>query len=327
MKKKAIITGGLGFIGSHLAESLIKKNFFVTIIDNFSTGRIENIEKFSQKKIKIVNSDIKDKKIFKYFRKVDVVFHLAALADIVPSINYPESYFNTNVHGTLNILNASKDNKVKKLIYAASASCYGVPKKYPTDENCPIDPKYPYALTKRLGEELVLHWGKIYKLNVTSLRLFNVYGTKSRTSGVYGAMFGTFLAQKLKNYPFTVVGDGKQSRDFTYVSDVVDAFMKCINYNKSGEIFNVASGNATSVNRICDLLGGKKIFIQKRPGEPDKTLADITKINKELGWKPKISIEKGVKKVLEDINYWKKAPLWTKKKIDIATRQWFKFLS
>jgi len=323
---KILITGGAGFIGSHLVEKLIKKKHKILVIDNLSTGRIENIKPFLSH-IKFLKKDIsKISTIEKYFKNIDVVFHLAALADIVPSINSPKKYFLSNVLGTLNVLEASVKYKIKKFVYTASSSCYGIPKNYPTDEKEKIDTKYPYALTKKNGEDLVLHWAKVYKLNATSFRLFNVYGTRSRTSGTYGAMFGTFLKQKIRKYPFTVVGDGSQTRDFTFVTDVVDVLIKSIKYKKNSQIFNVGSGQSVSINRICDLLGGQKQFIPLRPGEPKKTFADIKKIKKELNWKPKIQIEKGVKVLLSNIEYWNKAPLWTKNKINLATKDWFKYL-
>ena len=228
MKKKrkkinSIITGGGGFIGSHLAEKLYKLNHKVTVIDNFSIGRLKNLNNLKYK-IKIINKSINNEiNISKYFKRADNVFHLAALADIVPSIENPKKYFDTNVNGTLNVLNCSIKNKIKRFIYIASSSSYGIPNKYPTSESSKISPMYPYALTKRMGEELVLHFAKVYGLNSTSLRFFNVYGPRARTSGTYGAVFGVFLAQNSKK-PFTVVG--KQKRDFTYVSDVIDAIIK-----------------------------------------------------------------------------------------------------
>ena len=158
--------------------------------------------------------------------KIQYIYHLAGLADIVPSILNPEKYFNANVNGTLKILEISKKYKVKKLIYAASASCYGIPKKYPTSEKDVLDLQYPYAITKKIGEDLVLKWAKIYKMNNSSLRFFNVYGPRSRTTGAYGAVFGVFLAQKLKNKPLTIVGNGKQTRDFIHVTDLVNALIK-----------------------------------------------------------------------------------------------------
>ena len=323
---KYIVTGGAGFIGSHLVEKLLKKNKKVIVIDNLSTGRFENIKKFKSQ-IKFIKADISKKGRWqKIITKNCCIFHLAALADIVPSIKFPQKYFEANVKGTLNLLEACKDKKIKKIVYAASSSCYGIPKKYPTSENELLSPQYPYALTKKLGEDIVMHWSKIYKIPSVSLRLFNVYGTRSRTSGTYGAMFGVFLAQKLKNKPFTIVGNGNQKRDFTYVTDVVDAFVAASKSKIKCEIFNVGSGKTVSVNKIVQLLGGKKIFIKKRPGEPDCTFADISKIKRLLKWKPKVSIKEGVNKLLLDIKYWKKAPVWTPKKINNATKTWFKYL-
>ena len=322
---KILITGGAGFIGSHLIEKLLNKHKII-VIDNLSTGRLENIKKFLPK-ITFIKADIsKMSDIKKYFKGIDRVFHLAALADIVPSIKNPHEYYNSNVTGTLNVLKCSEHFKVSKFLYAASSSCYGIPKKYPTDEKQAFAPQYPYALTKMMGEQLVLHWSKVYKLKYISLRLFNVYGTRSRTSGTYGAMFGVFLAQKLSNSPLTVVGNGNQTRDFTYVSDIVDAFICASRSKIYNHVFNVGSGKTISVNKIVSLLSNKKINIPKRPGEPDSTFANINKIKKLLKWKPKINIEKGVELILKDINYWSNAPVWTPKDIKIATKDWFKYL-
>ncbi len=325
---KYIITGGAGFIGSHLVERLIKyKSNKIIVIDNLSTGRIENISNF--KNIKFVKCDLskKNNSWIKYFKNIDCVFHLAALADIVPSIEKPEKYFQSNVTATLNIIQACRKYKVKKLLYSASSSCYGITKHVPTNESHEISTQYPYALTKYLGEQICLHWGKVYKIKVISLRLFNVYGTRSRTSGTYGAMFGTFLTQKLNKKPYTIVGDGSQSRDFTYVTDVVEAFLKASKSNISNEVFNVGSGKHVSVKKIAKYLGGETVHIPKRPGEPDITFADTTKIKRKLNWKPKIDIKMGIKELIKNIDYWKNAPLWTPIKIKKATRTWFKYLS
>ncbi|MBI2501416.1 MAG: NAD-dependent epimerase/dehydratase family protein, partial [Deltaproteobacteria bacterium] len=206
---KTIVTGGAGFIGSHLVDQLIAEGHDVVVIDNFSTGRRTNLAHTRQ--TKIVEADINDHlSIRRWFEGVDWVFHLAALADIVPSIDRPEQYVRNNVNGTFSVLEASR--KAKKFIYGASSSCYGIPDLYPTPETAEIRPQYPYALTKFLGEQSVLHWGLVYKLPVISLRFFNVYGPRSRTSGTYGAVFGVFMAQKIHGRPFTVVGDGTQVR-------------------------------------------------------------------------------------------------------------------
>jgi UDP-glucose 4-epimerase len=324
--KKVIVTGGAGFIGSHIVELLVEKGFNVVVIDNFETGRADNLSKV-KKKITIVKQDIsKYSKIENYFKNCQYVFHLAALADIVPSIENPEKYYETNVTGTLNILRASKKFGVKKVLYAASASCYGVVKKFPTDENNKIMTEYPYALTKNLGEQLMVHWSKVFKLSTISLRLFNVYGLRSRTTGAYGAMFGVFLAQKINNKPLTIVGDGKQSRDFTYVTDVANAFYLASRSKIFHGIYNVGTGKPTSVNFVANKIGGEKIFIPKRPGEPDKSQADIKKISQNLKWKPKISLDKGINLLLKNIDDWKSAPVWTPAKISVKTKKWFQYL-
>ena len=321
-----LITGGAGFIGSHLVEGLLKKKHNISVIDNLSTGRIQNLQSFKNK-IKFYNFDLSKKgKWQNIFKNIDVVFHLAALADIVPSIQNPDKYFKANVIGTKNLIECCIKNKVKKIIYSASSSCYGIPKKYPTSENEIIDPKIPYALTKRIAEEILLHYGNVYKIKVVSLRLFNVYGTKSRTSGTYGAMFGVFLKQKLSNSPLTVVGSGRQTRDFTYVTDVVNAFIKCIKYNGNKMIFNIGTGKPVSVNKIVKILKCKKVNIPKRPGEPSITHANPKLALRELNWKYTINIKEGINLVLKDINFWKNAPLWSPAKIKVATSDWFKYL-
>lgn len=244
----------------------------------------------------------------------------------MPSIENPEKYFKTNVLGTLNVIEAAKNKKIKKFIFAASASCYGIPNEFPTKENAKINPMYPYALTKWQAEELVMHWFKVYNFPAISLRFFNTYGPRSRTSGVYGAVFGVFLAQRLANKPLTIVGNGNQTRDFIHVDDLVQAIFKAALSKKVGKIYNVAGGKEIMVNKIASLIGGKKKYIPKRPGEPNRSLADISKIKKDLNWKPKIKIEDGIKDLIEKLHYWKDAPVWTPEKIEVATKKWFKFL-
>ena len=327
--KRAIVTGGAGFIGSHVVDRLLDNNYKVKVLDNFSTGRLENLDhQKTNKNLTLVKVDIAEfEKIALHFKGVDKVFHLAALADIIPSIVNPKDYYKSNVNGTFSVLEAARAAGVKKLVYAASSSCYGIPDVYPTPETAAIRTQYPYALTKYLGEEIVLHWGKVYKLPVVSLRLFNVYGPRSQTTGTYGAVFGVFLAQKLKSKPYTVVGDGTQTRDFTYVTDVANAFVMAAESTCQQEIMNVGSGGTYSINHLIELLGGEKVHIPKRPGEPDCTFADISKIKKMLQWQPEVSFEENVRKILEKIDGWKDAPVWTPEKIENATKDWFRCLA
>lgn len=326
---KYLVTGGAGFIGSHIVDRLVEEGHYVMVIDNFSTGRPENLlQHETNKNFNFIQADIsRFETINHHFKNIDIVIHLAALADIVPSIVKPAEYYTANVNGTFCVVEAARLAGVKKLIYAASSSCYGIANTLPTNETAEIRPQYPYALTKFLGEQIILHWGKVYKLSVLSLRLFNVYGPRSRTSGAYGAVFGVFLAQKLAGSPFTVVGDGNQTRDFIYISDVVEAFSKAANSDLKDEVFNVGSGNPQSINKLVSLLGGEKIHIPKRPGEPDSTWADLNKIKSMLGWEPRVSFQDGVKIMLKNIEYWREAPVWTPESIQEATNDWFRCLT
>lgn len=324
-----IVTGGAGFIGSHLVDSLLANGRRVLVIDNLAVGRVANLAQHqSNPRFCFLQCDVADRQAMREaFAGAERVFHLAALADIVPSVQNPEAYFDANVNGCYAVAEAARAAGARRLIYAASSSCYGIPDHYPTSETAPVQPQYPYALTKMLGEQVLLHWAKIYGLPVTSLRFFNVYGPRARTSGTYGAVFGVFLAQKLAGKPLTVVGDGSQTRDFTYVSDVVDAILVAAEKARIGEIYNVGSGSTVSVNRLVELIGTEKVeYLPKRPGEPDCTFADIEKITRETGWIPKISIEDGVAQLMRNLDYWKDAPVWTVDSIATATRDWFKFI-
>ncbi len=325
---KTVVTGGAGFIGSHVVDRLLADGHSVLVLDDFSTGRPENLAhlkrepRFSFERVDLAS----EARLEAMVAGADWVFHLAALADIVPSIERPLDYHRANVNGTVALLDAARRAGVGRLLYAASSSCYGIPDVYPTPETAPMRPQYPYALTKLLAEQCVLHWGQVYGLPVIALRLFNVYGPRSRTSGTYGAVFGVFLAQKLAGRPFTVVGDGRQSRDFTFVSDVSDAFVTAAQSRVTGEAFNVGTGVPVAVNRLVELLKGDVVHVPKRPGEPDRTHADIGKIQRHLGWRPKVSIEEGVGILLDNIEYWRQAPVWTPDSIEVATRDWFRYL-
>lgn len=325
---KVLVTGGAGFIGSHLVDRLLENGYEVIAIDNLAGGNLQNLDNsFDNPRLSVQEVDIVNlEAIQPLFKGVKRVYHLAGLADIVPSINEPMKYHRANVDGTVAVLEASRREGVDKFVYAASSTCYGLPSTFPTTELEQIRPMYPYALTKYLGEQCVMHWNDVYNMPCVSLRLFNVYGPRSRTQGSYGAVFGVFLAQKLAGQPMTVVGDGNQTRDFTFVTDVVDCFLAVSESDIQGEVFNVGSGGTYSINHLVDLIGGDRVHIPKRPGEPDCTFADIGKIKRFLGWEPKIKLESGVKVMLDNISRWTEAPVWDVDSIAEATQDWFKYL-
>ena len=327
-KKIVLISGGAGFIGSHTVDKFIKEGFEVRSFDNLAGGNLKNIAHLNKEKnFKFEKADLLQLDRLKNFiKECQYVVHFAGIGDIVPSIKSPKKYFSNNAQGTACLLEALNLLKVKKFVYAASSSCYGKAST-PTAENHLINPLYPYALSKYQGEQLSFHWNKVYRLPVNSIRIFNAYGTRSRTSGAYGAVFGVFLKQLLSKKPFTVVGNGKQKRDFLYVTDVANAFYKASQSQKNNQIWNLGSGKPKSVNELVKLLNPSGIVkLPKRPGEPEVTFANIKKISRDLKWKPQVSFEEGVSKILKNIDYWKSAPLWDKKKISSETKLWFEYL-
>jgi UDP-glucose 4-epimerase len=297
----SVVTGGAGFIGSHLVDRLIELGHDVTVVDNFATGRESNLAAAAGK-VTLHRADVADlAAIAPAFDGATYVFHLAGLADIVPSIEKPIDYYRTNADGTANVMECARRAGVRKVVYTASSTCYGLPDLVPTPETAEIRTQFPYALTKHLGELTALHWGRVYGIPTNSLRLFNVYGPRSRTTGAYGAVFGVFLAQKLAGRPYTVVGDGNQSRDFTFVSDVVEAFVAAATAGVAGEV----------------------VHLPKRPGEPDATFADVRKIEAVLGWRARVPFAEGVNRMLAAIDLWRDAPVWDEASIANATAAWF----
>lgn len=329
MKKKiSIITGGAGFIGSYVAELLIKKNHKVFVIDDLSGGKLKNLKKiinnknlfFIKKKIETLkNSDLK-------IDSADYIYHFAGKGDIVPSIDNPESYIKTNVNGTVNILQLARNLKIKKFIYAASSSCYGLTKTR-TNEKYPINCMHPYALSKYLGEQAVIHWSEVFKIPYISIRIFNAFGVRQKTSGNYGSVIGVFFKQKLMGKPLTIVGSGRQKRDYLYVTDVANAFYLSAKSKIINQIFNLGSDNPISINYLAKKVSNSCIKIPDRPGEPRITWANTSKIKKFLNWQPSISFDQGIQIMLESIDEWRDAPLWDKKSIKNATKNWFKHLS
>jgi len=326
-KDVAVVTGGAGFIGSQMVDLLLDRGYAVRVVDNLRGGHRSNLEhRMANPDLACHWLDIRtlapDSPVFEGAK---YVFHFAGIGDIVPSIEQPVEYMDVNIQGTVRVLECARAAAVEKFVYAASSSCYGLAAT-PTDENHPIAPQYPYALSKYLGEQAVFHWRKVYNLPVNSICIFNAYGPRVRTTGVYGAVFGVFLRQKLAGRPFTVVGDGTQTRDFIYVTDVAASFLEAAETKIVGERFNVGAGKPQSINRLVTILGGEVVYVPKRPGEPDCTFANINKIKTQLGWSPKVDFEDGVKNMLKEIKRWQDAPLWDPASIARATETWFRYL-
>ena len=299
---KCLVTGGVGFIGSNLVDKLIDEGHEVGIIDNLSTSDKSNINpkaKFYNLDITMNNMSNKTGNAVKQlgwpfdnwnvFKDVDVVFHLAALARVQPSIENPIKYHNTNVTGTLKMLKAAVNNNVKRFVFTSSSSVYGDVREedLPTTEEHPTNPMSPYALHKLIGEQYCKLFSELYGLETVCLRYFNVYGERQPIEGAYTLVMGAFAKQLLDGKPMTINGDGEQRRDFTYVGDVVDANIKAMNYplELNGDIFNIGNGDNRSVNQIATMMGGKRVHIEPVI-EPKETLADNSKVKKTLNWKP-----------------------------------------
>src|SRR5580658_7791202 len=264
-ERVAIVTGGAGFIGSHMVDLLLARGYRVRVIDSLVGGRKANLAHHgNEPRLSFERGDIRRlEPRVALFKDAAIVIHFAGIGDIVPSIERPTDYMDTNVQGTVRVLECARAAKVKKLIYAASSSCYGLA-AVPTREDHPIAPEHPYALSKYLGETAVLHWHRVYRLPANPIRIFNAYGPRVRTTGAYGAVFGVFFKQKLAGKPFTVIGDGTQRRDFLYVTDIAEAFLRAAESNFAGEIWNLGAGNPQSVNRLVELLDGPIVYIPKR---------------------------------------------------------------
>lgn len=298
---KALVTGGAGFIGSNLVDALIERGDEVVIIDNLSTGKKENLNP----KADFHKLDIRDPEKIKFlFKGIDYVFHLAALPRVPFSVEHPLEAHTNNAVGTLDVLIASRDAKVKKVIYSSSSSVYGDQEILPLKENMTSRPNSPYALQKWVGEEYSKLFNKLYGLSTVSLRYFNVYGPRIALEGAYALVMGAFLKQKMANEPLTIDGDGEQTRDFTHVRDVVRANILAAESDKvgKGEVINIGASKNHSINKIASLIGGKTINRPPRIGDVRHTLADNSLAKKLLGWQPKVSIEEGIKELMQSFD-------------------------
>ncbi|USN94562.1 MAG: NAD-dependent epimerase/dehydratase family protein [Candidatus Nomurabacteria bacterium] len=293
--KKIVITGGAGFIGSNLAEKLVDLGYNVTIVDNLSQGKKERCPHHSN----LIVEDIKNyNKLLEIFKDTDTVFHVAAIPRVPYSIEYPLETNEANITGTLNVLMAAKESGVRRVVYSASSSAYGEQKIMPLTEEMTPKPVHPYGIQKYVGELYCRVFSDIYNLETVCLRYFNVYGRHQNPDGPYAGVVVKFLKNRKLNLPLTIVGDGLQSRDFTHVSDVVNAnilAMESANVGK-GEVLNVGYGKNITVLELANMIGGELKYEPERK-EAKHSLADISKIKKLIGWEPKVKIEDG----LEDL--------------------------
>ena len=303
---RAIVTGGAGFIGSNLVDKLISDGWGVIVLDDLSTGKEENLNGHA-KFYKVDISTMKDlnnprKNVWRLFEGVDVVFHLAAKARVQPSIVDPVSFNKINVDGKLNILLASHNAGVKRVVYSASSSAYGNATKFPTPESHSTNPLSPYGLQKYVGEQYCKMFSEVYGLDTVSLRYFNIYGERMNLEGAYCLVMGIFAKQLLEGKPLTINNDGEQRRDFTYVGDAVDANILAATRKEDfkGDVFNIGNGKNYSVNEVADMMGGEKEYGSKVI-EPFQTLADNAKAQLDLDWVPKGDLPSWIKKYKEEI--------------------------
>lgn len=306
--KRVVVTGGAGFIGSHLAEELVDQGCHLTIVDDLSTGKLENIAQFLELKkdhVEFIQGSITDLPLLqKLFQGVEYVFHQAALARVPRSIEDPLSTNEVNIKGTLNVLLAARDNKVKKVIYASSSSVYGNTPTLPQREDMPASPLSPYALTKLAGEYYCNIFRQIYGLSTVSLRYFNVYGSRQDPHSQYATVIPTFILRVSQNLPPTIFGDGEQSRDFTFIEDVIQANILAAE-NNAEATYNIGGGRATTINRLAQLILGlmgkdlPPVHDKPRAADPRYTLADISRA-KNFGYEPKWTLENGLRKVIKE---------------------------
>lgn len=299
---KVLVTGAGGFIGSHLVDKLLRDGHTVIGVCRSEKDVSENLD-FNvryKRRLSLYKADIgiPDELNTIPFSGVDWVFHLAAKIGNAVSKLHPQDYHAVNVDGTVHVLECARRASVKRFIYASTASVYGIPEKYPTPEHSDIRLDYPYSVSKYIGEQYCLHYYTVYSLPVVILRLFNVYGSKNRPSGHYGPTLSIFLEQKRNNTPLTIRGNGKQRRDFTNIDDIYTVFYDIASSSVSGEIFNVGSGVAYSMNDVASLISDSISYVPFTDKEPHLTLADITKIKTYTGWKPRVTLSEGIKKLL-----------------------------
>ncbi len=295
--RSVLVTGGAGFIGSHLADALVERGLRVRILDNLSTGRRENLNPAAE----FVEADIRDlDAIQSTFKGVDTVFHAAALPRVPLSIEKPIETHMVNAVGTLNVLMAAREAGVRKFVFSGSSSVYGDQETLPLREHMRPKPLNPYALQKLVGEEYTRLFHHLYGMETLTLRYFNVFGPRMATVGAYVTVIAVFLRQRREGQPLTIHGDGEQTRDFTHVRDVVRANLLAMDCEAAdGRVLNIGQGSRVSINRIAEMIGGPVVYLPSRPGDMRHTLADLSLAERTLGWRPEVTTEDGMAELIE----------------------------
>jgi nucleoside-diphosphate-sugar epimerase len=295
-KRVVLVTGGAGFVGSNLVDELIAREFKVRVIDNFATGSRKNLNPRAE----LIEADIRDgEAIRSAFHGIDCVFHVAALPRIPLSIARPVETHMTNVVGTLNVLIAARDAKVRRVIYSGSSSVYGDQTVMPLVETMTPNPLNPYALQKYVGEQYTRMFHRLFAMETLTLRYFNVYGPRMASEGAYVTVISAFMAARRRGEPLQIHGDGEQTRDFTHVSDIVAANILAMDASMAdGRAINIGAGHNVSINRIADLIGGQRVRLDGRQGDMRHTLADTTEASRILGWHPRVTVEEGIARLL-----------------------------
>ncbi|MGH0034796.1 MAG: NAD-dependent epimerase/dehydratase family protein [Myxococcota bacterium] len=310
---KALVTGGAGFIGSHLALRLLEGGHQAVVVDDLSAGRVDHLDRalerygFLLRIVDLLDADA----LSDCFTGVDWVFHLAGYGDAREARRRPKRALEAHVQATLQVLECARHFRAKAFVYAASATCYGLDAPVPTPEIAPTSPCDPLAITKHLGEQLVLDWSRLYDLPAMSLRLFDVYGARAPLTPRWGPVASVFLAQRASGAPLTVAGDGAQTRDFVHVDDVTRAMILAAQQPQPGEVFNIGSGVGTSITRLAELVGGPWVSVPARPGDVRQRTADVRRAHERLDWRAEIDIEEGIQRLLHDLDAWRNAPVWT----------------
>ena len=322
----ALITGGAGFLGSHLVDLLMKNDFHVKVMDNFSNGSRENLKQWEKSpRFEVKEMDIYDlEENDSFFQGLDYIFHLAGIEDSLTSLKDPIRFMNTNVIGSAKVMNAAKQSKLKKFVFAGSSASYGIPNT-PTLESDGTGPLTPSGLSKLQAEEVCFHWGEVFDIPVTAARIYNAYGPRCLHRQHSGQLFSIWMKQKLSGEPLSIFGKGEEKQDFIYCTDVANALYTLALEGEDGEFYNVGSGKPVSLSEFASMISEKINCMDTLEGKAIETWADLGKIEFKTSWAPKVPLEKGLEFSLQVINDWEKATNFSQEKLDKYQKEWKSF--